>query len=115
MDEAPLLRTVARIAVPATVLASLFVFFQGHNLPGGGFIAGSQLNVGVALYYDSAIDALQDIDFFLSLPKDVYSGLFKAFVFGNPYKFYTEANPRFFEGTQVEAKLREAAGARAAE
>ena len=30
---------------------------------------------------------------------------FKAFVFGNPYKFYTEANPSFFEGTAVEAKL----------
>jgi hypothetical protein len=39
---------------------------------------------------------------------------FEAFVFGNPYKFYTEANPRFFEGTQVEAKLGHAAGARAA-
>jgi hypothetical protein len=30
---------------------------------------------------------------------------FKAFVFGNPYRFYTEANPNFFKGTQVESKL----------
>jgi predicted TIM-barrel fold metal-dependent hydrolase len=30
---------------------------------------------------------------------------FKAFVFSNPYKFYTEANPRFFEGTAIEEKL----------
>ncbi len=30
---------------------------------------------------------------------------FKAWVFGNPYKFYTEANPNFFKGTAVEAKL----------
>lgn len=36
----PILRTVARFAVPFTVIASLRVFFQGHNLPGGGFIAG---------------------------------------------------------------------------
>lgn len=36
----PILRTVARFAVPFTVLASLSIFFQGHNLPGGGFIAG---------------------------------------------------------------------------
>jgi phospholipid/cholesterol/gamma-HCH transport system permease protein len=49
---------------------------------GGGFIAGSQLNVGVSLYYDSAIDALQASNFIFDLPKDVYSGLFKAFVFG---------------------------------
>jgi hypothetical protein len=26
---------------------------------------------------------------------------FKAWVFDNPYKFYTEANPNFFAGTAV--------------
>jgi len=31
---------------------------------------------------------------------------FKAFVFGNPYKLYTEANASFFKGTAVEAKLK---------
>ena len=36
---------------------------------------------------------------------------FKAYVFDNPYRFYTEANPRFFEGTQVAAKLKAAAPA----
>lgn len=30
---------------------------------------------------------------------------FKAWTFSNPYKLYTEANPRFFEGTAVEEKL----------
>jgi predicted TIM-barrel fold metal-dependent hydrolase len=30
---------------------------------------------------------------------------FKAYVFENPYKLYTEANPAFFKGTAVEAKL----------
>lgn len=30
---------------------------------------------------------------------------FKAYVFSNPYKFYTQANPNFFKGTQIEAKL----------
>lgn len=38
---------------------------------------------------------------------------FKAFVFSNPYKFYTEANADFFKGTAVEAKL-QAAAAKAA-
>ena len=37
---------------------------------------------------------------------------FKALVFGNPYRFYTEANPAFFQGTAIERKL--AAPARAA-
>lgn len=40
MHESPILRTVARIAVPLTVLLSFQIFMQGHDLPGGGFIAG---------------------------------------------------------------------------
>ena len=31
---------------------------------------------------------------------------FKAYVFENPYKFYTESNADFFKGTAVEAKLK---------
>jgi multisubunit Na+/H+ antiporter MnhB subunit len=38
--SSPVLRTVARFAVPITVILSLVIFWQGHNLPGGGFIAG---------------------------------------------------------------------------
>ncbi len=34
---------------------------------------------------------------------------FKAWVFDNPYRFYTQANPDFFKGTAVE---RAAAGTR---
>ncbi|MBT2304070.1 amidohydrolase family protein [Variovorax paradoxus] len=34
---------------------------------------------------------------------------FKALVFDNPHRFYTEANPRFFEGTEVGRKLAAAA------
>jgi len=30
---------------------------------------------------------------------------FKDYVFNNPYKLYTEANPDFFKGTQVQARL----------
>ncbi|MFO0128728.1 MAG: amidohydrolase, partial [Pseudanabaena sp.] len=30
---------------------------------------------------------------------------FKAYVFSNPHKFYTQANANFFKGTQIEAKL----------
>jgi hypothetical protein len=30
---------------------------------------------------------------------------FRAWVFENPYKLYTEASARFFEGTAVEARL----------
>lgn len=30
---------------------------------------------------------------------------FKSYVFANPYKFYTEANPDFFKGTAIESKV----------
>ncbi|MBF2047101.1 MAG: amidohydrolase family protein [Elainella sp. C42_A2020_010] len=36
---------------------------------------------------------------------------FKAYVFSNPYKLYTEANPNFFKGTVIEAQLGTAAEA----
>jgi phospholipid/cholesterol/gamma-HCH transport system permease protein len=71
-----------RVLSLAVMAPLLTVLCDTIGIIGGGFIAESQLNVGLSLYYDSAIDALQDTDFFLDLPKDVYSGLFKSFVFG---------------------------------
>lgn len=38
--DTPILHVVARFAVPFTVLVAIRIFFQGHDLPGGGFIAG---------------------------------------------------------------------------
>jgi multisubunit Na+/H+ antiporter MnhB subunit len=46
----PVLRTIARYAVPVTALVSVRIFFQGHNLPGGGFIAGAMAAVAGAIY-----------------------------------------------------------------
>jgi phospholipid/cholesterol/gamma-HCH transport system permease protein len=71
-----------RVISLAVMCPLLTVLCDAIGIVGGGFIADSQLNVGVALYYDSAFDALKDADFPLGLPKDVYSGLIKSFVFG---------------------------------
>jgi len=38
--HSPILGSVARLAVPLTFYVALIIFFQGHNKPGGGFIAG---------------------------------------------------------------------------
>ncbi len=38
--RSPVLQTVSRAAVPVTIIVSLIIFNQGHNLPGGGFIGG---------------------------------------------------------------------------
>ncbi len=50
MSGDPILRTVARFAVPLTVWVSLVIFMQGHNLPGGGFIAGVMAAAAGAMY-----------------------------------------------------------------
>jgi multisubunit Na+/H+ antiporter MnhB subunit len=49
-DSSPVLKTVAKLAVPLTVMVSIVVFFQGHNMPGGGFIAGVQIAAAGAMY-----------------------------------------------------------------
>ncbi len=36
----PLLNSVARIILPPALLVAAYLLFRGHNLPGGGFIAG---------------------------------------------------------------------------
>ncbi len=48
--RSPVLQTVARAAVPVTLLVSLIIFNQGHNLPGGGFIAGVLAAAAGAMY-----------------------------------------------------------------
>lgn len=36
----PLLQTVARAILPVALLLSVHMLVRGHNLPGGGFVAG---------------------------------------------------------------------------
>ena len=50
MSGDPILRTVARFAVPLTVWVSIVIFMQGHNLPGGGFVAGVMAGAAGAMY-----------------------------------------------------------------
>jgi multicomponent K+:H+ antiporter subunit A len=46
-----MMELVTRALLPLTLLVALFLFFRGHNLPGGGFIAGLVLAVGLLLPY----------------------------------------------------------------
>ncbi|MBS1116334.1 MAG: Na+/H+ antiporter subunit [candidate division NC10 bacterium] len=50
MTGDPILRMVARFAVPLTVWVSIVIFMQGHNMPGGGFIAGVMAGAAGAMY-----------------------------------------------------------------
>lgn len=81
VDRTSLL-VVPRVFALMVICPTLTVLCDTIGILGGGFVAGSQLNVGWTMYVDSAIEALQGQGRILPLPKDVYAGLFKAFVFG---------------------------------
>ncbi len=46
-----LLTTIVRLALPLALTVSLFLFMRGHNLPGGGFIAGLVTAVALVIQY----------------------------------------------------------------
>jgi multicomponent K+:H+ antiporter subunit A len=53
-DPAPaplMLQFVSRLVLPFAWIVSLYLFLRGHNLPGGGFIAGLVLALGLMLQY----------------------------------------------------------------
>jgi len=44
-----MLQMVARLVLPFTVLIATYFYLRGHNLPGGGFIGGLVLALGLLL------------------------------------------------------------------
>jgi multicomponent K+:H+ antiporter subunit A len=49
-----LLNSVARIILPPALLITAYLLFRGHNLPGGGFIAGLLTAAAFVLQYVAA-------------------------------------------------------------
>ena len=47
----PILAVMGRILLPLALLVSTYIFVRGHNLPGGGFIAGLITSVAIILQY----------------------------------------------------------------
>jgi len=46
-----LLRMAAQLVLPMALVISLYIFWRGHNLPGGGFIAGLVTAVALVLQF----------------------------------------------------------------
>ncbi len=73
---------VPRVVSLALLCPTLTILCDAVGIIGGGFVARSQLGVELPLYYDTVVEALQQPAEFIPVPKDVYCGLFKSFVFG---------------------------------
>ncbi len=48
--QSPILRVIAAFAVPVSGLVATRIFLQGHDLPGGGFIAGVLVAAAGAMF-----------------------------------------------------------------
>ena len=60
-DTTVIARTVTRIVSPIIFVTAIALLLQGHNLPGGGFIAGVLTAAGFALIYVIfGLDYVQD-------------------------------------------------------
>jgi multicomponent Na+:H+ antiporter subunit B len=88
-DTTVIARTVTRTVVPLIILVSIALLLQGHNLPGGGFIAGVLTATSFVLLYviygiDSVGDALarQGGEFPIPILRGPPSAYSRAFAVG---------------------------------
>jgi len=63
-DTTVITRTVTRVVVPLIFVTAIAFLLQGHNLPGGGFIAGVMTVSAVALIYVVFGQAFLETDLF---------------------------------------------------
>ena len=45
-----ILRVAARVLVPLSLLLALFIYFKGHQTPGGGFVGGLVTSVALIIH-----------------------------------------------------------------
>jgi len=73
---------VARLLLPLALAVSLYLFLRGHNLPGGGFIAGLVLAVPMLLQYVLSGTAYVEQRLGFDYPRVIGLGLLAALLTG---------------------------------
>ncbi|MDZ7901119.1 MAG: MnhB domain-containing protein [Rheinheimera sp.] len=82
-DRHPLLlAVVSQALLPLALMVSVYIFFRGHNMPGGGFVAGLITAVALVLQY-----VAQGVDWVkqrlvLAYPSLIAAGILFAFATG---------------------------------
>ncbi len=99
-----MLRVIARLVLPLALVVTAYVFWRGHNLPGGGFIAGLITAVALVLQYmamgqqraEALLHAAQGRRFVrwigIGLAIAALTGI-GAFFVGHPYLTSTYVSP----------------------
>ena len=87
-----ILQSVAKILVPVIILFGIYVVFNGHISPGGGFSGGSIIGAGLILYLN-AYGFKKTGRFFTMKTFSVISALALGFyAISKTYSFFTGAN-----------------------
>lgn len=95
-----MLSVAARILLPFALLVSVYIFLRGHNLPGGGFIAGLITSVALVMQYMASGSVETSSKLKLEFPKLIGTGVLIAgltglgsFVFGSAFLTSTFGHP----------------------
>ena len=99
-----LLRVAGHLVMPMAIVVTLYIFLRGHNMPGGGFIAGLITSVALVLQYmaigQSRAENLLRSRSGLRFVRWIALGLFiaaatgiGAFFFGRPFLTSAHGHP----------------------
>lgn len=103
-SQSLMLRTAAWVVLPLALVVTLYIFMRGHNMPGGGFIAGLITAVALVLQYmalgQSRTEFLMQAHNGRRFVRWIGLGLgiagltgLGAFVFGQPFLTSAHGNP----------------------
>jgi len=92
-DRHPLLMVMAtRFLLPIAMMIGIFIFLRGHNLPGGGFVAGLVVAIAIVMQYMASglawTEARQRIDHHALIAAGVLTAAAAgvgSWVFGAPF------------------------------